>query len=66
MHAGIPPPGNRHLPLGADTPLGAETPPPPGADTTPPGSRHHPPGKQTPAYGLRVAGMHPTGMHSCL
>ena len=24
-----------------------------------------PPGKQTPEYGLRVAGTHPTGMHSC-
>ena len=24
-----------------------------------------PPGKQTPAYGLRAAGTHPTGMHSC-
>ena len=23
----------------------------------------HPPWKQTPAYGLRVAGTHPTGMH---
>ena len=26
----------------------------------------HPPGKQTPAYGLRAAGTHPTGMHSCI
>ena len=24
-----------------------------------------PPGKQTPAYGLRSARTHPTGMHSC-
>ena len=37
----------------------------------PPQSRHlsqeqtPPPGKQTPAYGLRAAGTHPTGMHSC-
>ena len=45
-----------------------------------PGSRHHPPwdqadpkgadppssGKQTPAYGLRAAGTHPTGMDTCL
>ena len=30
----------------------------------PPGWRT-PPGKQTPAYGLRAAGTHPTGMHSC-
>ena len=25
----------------------------------------NPPGKQTPAYGLRAAGTHPTGMHPC-
>ena len=25
-----------------------------------------PPGKQTTGYGLRAAGTHPTGMHSCL
>ena len=42
---------------------------PPGADT--PWTRYAPdqtpipPGKQTPAYGLRAAGTHPTGMHSC-
>ena len=52
-------------------PLGSRHPPwadPPGADPpqeqTPPGT-DTPPGKQTPAYGQRVAGMHPTGMHSC-
>ena len=54
--------------------------PPPGSDTTPPGPGRHPPRtrqippdqtppptprKQTPAYGLRAAGTHPTGMHSC-
>ena len=41
--------------------LGYTLPPeqiPPGADTPPPG-------KQIPAYGLRAAGTHPTGMHSC-
>ena len=58
-----------HLPPREQTPLGAEPPmsrPPPrdqthtpGADTTPP------PGKLTPEYGLRAAGTHPTGMHSC-
>ena len=37
----------------------------PRAGRTPPGTRPPPPGKQTPAYGLRAAGMHPTGMHSC-
>ena len=77
VHAGIPPPpslsrhppeqtppGTRHPPW-ADTPWD-QTPTqsraPPGADT-PPGP--DPPGKQTPAYGLRAASTHPTGMHSC-
>ena len=32
---------------------------------TPPRTRQTPPGKQTPVYGLRAAGIHPTGMHSC-
>ena len=54
VHAGIPP--RSRPPLGANTPLGADT--PPEADP--------PPGKQTPAYGLRAAGTHPTGMHSCI
>ena len=53
VHAGIPPP--------EQTPAGSKH---------PPGSRHppeaDPPGKQTPAYGLRAAGTHPTGMHSCI
>ena len=31
----------------------------------PPRTRQIPPGKKTPAYGLRAAGTHPTGMHSC-
>ena len=36
-------------------------------DTTSPRDQADPPTprKQTPAYGLRAAGMHPTGMHSC-
>ena len=57
----------RAEPPGADPQSGSlleQTPPgadPPRADTpTPP-----PPRKQTPAYGLRAAGTHPTGMHSC-
>ena len=67
-------------PPGADTPPGQnpldqnppgpytppeQTPPdqtPMGADTP---QEQTPPGKQTPAYGLRAAGTHPTGMHSC-
>ena len=36
---------------------------PPDGESPPAGE--HPPGKQTPAYGLRAAGTHPTGMHSC-
>ena len=38
---------------------------PPDQTRPPPGPDRHPPGKQTPAYGLRAAGTHPTGMHSC-
>ena len=54
------PPGTRQTPLGPGRPPGTrQTPPWDQADTTPP------PGKQTPAYGLRAAGTHPTGMHSC-
>ena len=55
------PPQTRHPP-------GPGNNPPP--RSRPPRSRHppgagRPPGKQTPAYGLRAAGTHPTGMHSC-
>ena len=60
-------PGPDQIPPRADTPW--KTPPSP-PDQTPPGTRHPPsnpppPGKQTAAYGLRAAGMHPSGMHSC-
>ena len=55
VHAGIPPPPRAG-------PAGTRHPPQP---DPPSGSRHPPPGKQTPAYGLRAAGTHPTGMHSC-
>ena len=57
-----------------DPPRQGEPPPPPPdqADTppdqadTPPRTRQTPPPrKQTPEYGLRAAGTHPTGMHSC-
>ena len=47
----------RPLPLDQAEPPGPGRPPRPG---------RHLPGKQTPAYGLRAAGTHPTGMHSCL
>ena len=81
VHAGMPdppdqadPPGpSRHPPPPpdqADTqrtrqipPQTRQTPPcrhPPGTRQTPP------PRKQTPAYGLRAAGTHPAGMHSCV
>ena len=51
--------------------LGCHTPPPgwrnpPGWSTPPRMENPPPPGKQTPAYGLRAAGTHPTGMHTCL
>ena len=48
-------------PPGADIPQEQTPPPgnPPGPDNAPP------PRKQTPAYGQRVAGTNPTGMHSC-
>ena len=52
VHAGMPTP-----PPGADTPSREQT--PPTREQTPPS------GKQTLAYGLRAAGTHPTGMHSC-
>ena len=45
----------------------AEPPPPPRPGRHPPGpGRHPPPRKVTPKYGLRAAGTHPTGMHSCV
>ena len=59
----------------ADTPRPGRHPPdqadPPGPGRHPPGPGRHPPptppprGKQAPEYGLRAAGTHPTGMHSC-
>ena len=69
------PPWTMQTPLNqADTPQTRQTPPdqadpprpgrpPQDQADTPPGPGR-PPGKQTPAYGLRVAGTHPTGMHS--
>ena len=79
VHGGVllarPPPRHREPPPRADNPPGWRTPP---GWTTPPGWRtppeqnpprmenQPPPGKQTPAYGLRSAGTHPTGMHSCI
>ena len=51
-----PPPGpGRHPPRTRQTPPIRQIPP----------DQADPPPKQTPAYGLRAAGTHPTGMHSC-
>ena len=71
------PPGTRQTPPGPGRPHRDQADPPNQADSPGPGrpSRTRqiphpdqadtPPGKQTPAYGLRAAGTHPTGMHSC-
>ena len=63
----------RESPPGQGDPPGQGEPPRQGDPSdreNPPGRENPPwdqtpPGKQTPAYGLRAAGMHPTGMHSC-
>ena len=58
------PPQTRQTPPHRDkTPPDQED--PPRTRQTPPPDQADPPGKQTPAYGLRAAGTHPTGMHSC-
>ena len=70
---GYHPPGTRHPPRPGTHPPDRHTPrpgtPPRDQADTPPGPGpgrppRDPPGKQTPAYGLRAAGTHPTGMHS--
>ena len=67
------PPGTRQ-PLGPDTPTPQDQTPtprdqtPPWDQTPPPRSRlprSRQPQEQTAPYGLRAAGTHPTGMHSC-
>ena len=67
------PPGpGRHPPQTRQTPspTGPGRPPrdqadPPRPGRHPPDQADTPPLQQTPAYGLRAAGTHPTGMHSC-
>ena len=72
------PPQSRYPPDQADTLGGGCLPQcmlgytPPGADTAPRPGRHPPRANSPPpgsrlnqAYGLRAAGTHPTGMHSC-
>ena len=64
-----PSPQTRQTPPGVDTPSPlppTRQTPPPTRQTNPPRTRQTPPPqKQTPAHGLRAAGTHPTGMHSC-
>ena len=62
---GRPPPGPCRPPRPARQPPRPGRPPWDQADT-PPGPGRPPPREQTPAYGLRAAGTHPTGMYSCL
>ena len=57
------PPQMEEPPLRWRTPRNGE--PPWDQADTPPGMEN-PPEKQTPAYGLRAASTHPTGMHSCI
>ena len=71
VHAGMLDPPDQAHPPRPGTPPPTPHPPhrtrhtlTPGADT-PPHPTPTPAGKQTPAYGLRAAGTHPTGMHSC-
>ena len=64
------PPQARRTPQDQTLPGQGEPPLPPPQSRHPHRTRPPPPpsplpGKQTPAYGLRVAGTHPTGMHSC-
>ena len=59
------PPGSRHPPPGPGRPYPLTRQTPPQTRQTPPDQADTPPGKQTPAYGLRAAGTHPSGMHSC-
>ena len=67
-----PPSPEQTPPPGADTPpsrppsLREQTPPPSRQpEQTPREQTPPPPREQTPAYDLRAAGTHPTGMHSC-
>ena len=52
-------------PLAGRRPPRLEGEPPPAGWRTPRLEGEPPRGKQTPAYGLRTASTHPTGMHSC-
>ena len=60
-----PPPRLGRHPRTGQTPPWEQADHPPDQADTPLDQADPPPGKQTPAYGLRAAGIHPTGMHSC-
>ena len=62
---GEPPRTRQTLPPDQADPPGTGRPPLPPRPGRPPWTRQTPPRKQTPEYGLRAAGIHPTGMHSC-
>ena len=71
LDQGEPPRTRENQPRPGRTPRTRQTPPRPGRHPPPdqadtPQTRQTPPGEQTPEYGLRAAGTHPTGMHSCL
>ena len=58
------PPGTRQTPRNQADPPGTRQ-PPPGPDR-PPRDQADPPRSRLHKYGLRAAGTHPTGMHSCV
>ena len=60
------PPSRRETPQQEGEPPKQEGGTPPGQAGRPPPDQADPRRKQIPEYGLRAAGMHPTGMHSCL
>ena len=58
-------PPSRENPPGRENPPRTRQTPPPVPGRLPWGPGRPPPRKKTAAYGLWVAGTHPTGMHSC-
>ena len=60
------PPGTKQTPGTRQTPPGTRQTPPRTRQTPPPGTRQTPPRSRLHKYGLRAAGTHPTGMHSCV
>ena len=64
--ADTPPRPGRSPRPGRQSPPNPISPPPTQPSSQPPRDQADPPREQTPAYSLRAAGTHPTGMHSCL